>query len=286
MYAIYSYVLVSIWLSHAVTSIPMQNSGMHFIKAVFSDWSNKFRYRKYDLEQYREAISSKVTESIEKFRSDQLLAQSVARKDLESYMDKFNQLYAKNLAALEKQMEAVEDMRKKMEIKRPPKIDDSLEQFRQFYNESVILGPYESVSKHLKFSFVEKRNVTLDKKDNLDPIFFEESIVRQTERLRDRLQGDWNNLFRFYTDDKKRSKKVTMKKISKTTGPMEKVMRTAALDLNKIQEDLALNAKLLALSTQKSIMTTIDKKNIRKERRNLEAQLKKLNREGISLFAF
>ena len=58
------------------------------------------------------------------------------------------------------------------------------------------------------------------------------------------------------------------------------------LDLNKIQEDLALNAKLLALSTQKSIMTTIDKKNIRKERRNLEAQLKKLNREGISLFAF
>ena len=194
-------------------------------------------------------------------------------------------IYAKNLAALEKQMEAVEDMRKKMEIKRPPKIDDSLEQFRQFYNESVILGPYESVSKHLKFSFVEKRNVSLSQKDNLDPIFFEESIVRQTERLRDRLQGDWNNFFKFYTDDRKQTKKVTMKKISKKTGTMEKVMRTAALDLTKIQEDLTLNAKLLAQSTQKSIMTTIDKKNIRQERRNLEAQLKKLNREGIALFA-
>ena len=109
--------------------------------------------------------------------------------------------------------------------------------------------------------------------------------MRQTERLRDRLQGDWNNLFKFYTDDRKQAKKVTMKKISKKTGTMEKVMRTAVLDLTKIQEDLTLNAKLLAQSTQKSIMTTIDKKNIRQERRNLEAQLKKLNREGIALSA-
>lgn len=256
MYATHCCLLLSVWLSHSVLSRQIQNGGVSFIKTIFSDWSNKFRYRKYDLDQYREAISSKVTESIEKFRRDQLVAQSVAQKDLESYMDKFNQLYASNLAALEKRKEAVKDMRKKMEIKRPPKIDDSLEQFRQFYNESVTLGPYESVTKHLKFNFIDKANNDESKKTRKRNI-----LIRSKKPIR----------------------VASLIVPTKKALSMEKVMRTAALDLIKIQEDLTSNAKLLALSTQKSIMTTIDKKNIRRETRNLEAQLKKLNKEGAIL---
>ena len=270
--------LAGIWLTHSGASIPIQGSGIVFFKTIFSDLSSKFKYRKLDLDQYREAISSKVAESIENFRNDQLIAQSVAQKDLESYMEKFNQLYSKNLAALEKQRLAVDEMRRKVEIKRPPNIDDSLDQFRRFYNESIVLGPYEAVSKQLKFNFLDKKSFKLDSKDSLDPIFLEDNLVKQTERLKEKLYNDWNNLFGINIDTKKGKEKRN--KMSRKTGTFERTIRTAAMDLTKFQEDLTSNAYSIAISTQKSILTTIDKKDLRRETRNLEKQLKRLNREG------
>lgn len=262
--------VVSIWLTHAVSSIPVPSNGVVFVKNFFNEWSNVLRYRKYNLDQYREEISSKVTESIESFRKDQLAAQSVAQKDLESYMDKFNQLYARNLATVEKQKLAVDEMRKRMEMSRPPNIDDSLEQFRRFYNESIIVGPYEMVSKRWKWNTIDKKSYSTRKPvENL----FDESMVKQTERLREKFQSEWINVF----------KGTTKRKGSKQKNwTVESAMRSAAMDLNKLQEDLTSNARQLALSTQSSIKTTINKKDVRRETRNLEKQLKKLNREGES----
>lgn len=270
MPATYNTILVSIWLTYGVSSVPFQGSGASFMKNAFSEWSNALKYRKYDLDQYREEISSKVAESIENFRKDQLVAQSVAQKDLESYMEKFNQLYARNLVTLEKQKIAVDEMRKRMEISRPPNIDDSLEQFRKFYNESIVVGPYEMVSKQWRWNTIEKK--TFDKKKTQES-FFEESLIKQTERLREKLQNDWINAF-------KGSEKRSGSK--RKTRTIESTVRSAASDLNKLQEDLTLNARQLALSTQNAIKTTIDKKDVRRETRNLEEQLKKLNREGKS----
>jgi hypothetical protein len=268
MRAIHYTLLVSIWLSYGVSSIPFQGSGANFMKNVLSEWSNALKYRKYDLDQYREEISSKVTESIENFRKDQLVAQSVAQKDLDSYMEKFNQMYARNLATLEKQKIAVDEMRKRMEISRPPNIDDSLEQFRKFYNESIVVGPYEMVSKQWRWSTIEKK--TFDPKMPQESLF-EESLIKQTERLREMLRNEWINAFKV-PEKKSKSKRKAW--------TIETTVRSAASDLNKLQEELTLNARQLALSTQNAIKTTIDKKDVRRETRNLEEQLMKLNREG------
>lgn len=238
------------------------------MKNVLSEWSNALKYRKYDLDQYREEISSKVTESIENFRRDQLVAQSAAQKDLDSYMEKFNQMYARNLVTLEKQKIAVDEMRRRMEISRPPNIDDSLEQFRKFYNESIVVGPYEMVSKQWRWSTIEKK--TYDPKKPQESLF-EESLIKQTERLREMLRNDWIKAFK---DPEKKGKS------KRKEWTIETTVRSAASDLNKLQEDLTLNARQLALSTQNAIMTTIDKKDVRRETRNLEEQLMKLNREG------
>ena len=278
--------LSAIFHAHFVSGITGPGGGLVSLKTIVSDWSNKFKYRKYDLAQYREAISTRVTESIEKFRNDQLEAQNIAQKDLEAYMEKFNQLYAKNVAALERQKLAVEDMTKRMEIKRPPQIDDSLEQFRRFYNESMVVGPYEMVNKQWKFTFLDKKTFNKKEprnlKDPLDTTYFEENLVKQTEKLYEKLQSDWNSVFKTSTDTKRKAKGEKRDRRGKKTGTIEKAMRTAALDLNKIQEELTQNAKQLAVSTQNSIMNTIDKNDVWRETRSLELQLKKLNREGDS----
>lgn len=235
------------------------------MKGIFSEWSNALKYRKYDLDQYREEISNKVAESIENFRRDQLIAQSVAQKDLESYMEKFNLLYAKNLKSMEKQKIAVDEMRKRMEISRPPKIDDSLEQFRRFYNESMIVGPYRLVGKSWKWNVMDKKSTKPQER------IFEESMIKQSERLIEKFQNDWIHLFRNTTNQKGFQQKE---------GIIERAMRNAVLDLSRIQDDLTSNARLLAVSTQNSIKTTIDKEDVRRETLNLEEQLKKLSSEG------
>ena len=238
------------------------------MKSIVSEWSSALKYRKYDLDQYREVISSKVAESIENFRRDQLLAQSVAQRDLESYMDKFNQLYAKNLATVEAQRMAIDEMRKRMELSRPPYIDDSLDQFRRIYNESIVVGPYEMVSKRWKWTFPSKNTHSVDKPNQKEA---EESLMKQTERLREKFQNDLSNVFKDTTEARRSNQRE---------GTIERAIRSAANDLNKLQEELSSNARQLAISTQNSIKTTIDKKDVRRETRNLEMQLEKLAREG------
>ena len=260
------FVLISIWLTCGVSSISISGGGgATFVKGIFNEWSNALKYRKYDLDQYREEISNKVAESIEHFRRDQLIAQSVAQRDLESYMEKFNLLYAKNLKSMEKQRIAVDEMRKRMEISRPPKIDDSLEQFRRFYNESMIVGPYRLVGKSWKWNVMDKKSTKPQER------IFEESMIKQSERLIEKFQNDWIYLFRNTTNQKGFQQKE---------GIIERAMRNAVLDLSKLQDDLTSNARLLAVSTQNSIKTTIDKEDVRRETMNLEEQLKKLSSEG------
>ena len=265
MLIIHYLVLLGIWLTCAVSSISISGGGATFVRGIFSEWSNALKYRKYNLDQYREEISNKVAESIEHFRKDQLVAQSVAQKDLESYVEKFNLLYAKNLKTMEKQRFAVDEMRKRMEISRPPKIDDSLEQFRRFYNESMIVGPYRMVSRSWKWNVMDKKSGKPQER------IFEESLIKQSERLIEKFQSDWTHVFLNTTNQKGSQKKE---------GILERAMRNAALDLSKIQEDLTSNARLLAVSTQNSIKLTIDKEDVRRETLNLEEQLKKLSSEG------
>ena len=260
--------IVLLGFSRIALSSPLYSGGVGFMKSAISEWASALKYRKYDLDQYREVISSKVAESIENFRRDQLLAQSVAQKDLESYMDKFNQLYAKNLATMEAQRMAIDEMRKRMELSRPPYIDDSLDQFRKIYNESIVVGPYEMVSKRWKWTFPSKNAYSADKPHQND---IEESLIKQTERLRGKFQSDRINVFKETSETRRSSQKE---------GTIERVIRSAASDLNKLQEELTSNARQLAISTQNSIKTTIDKKDVRRETRNLEKQLEKLTREG------
>lgn len=57
-------------------------------------------------------------------------------------------------------------------------------------------------------------------------------------------------------------------------------IRIVSKDFNKFQEDLISNARALANSTQNSIEMSVDKKDFRKLKRDLEEELKKLNGEG------
>jgi hypothetical protein len=230
-------------------------AGIHFLKETANELSDELRYRKYSLDQYREDISSKVSESIEKFRRDQKDKTLMAERDFELYVEKLDALFRESLIALDRQKTKVEELRRRTVIQRPPNIDDSLEQFKMNYNESIIFGPYEMLRKKWKWNFLSERIVKKNKprseSDRMDDSYLERDIEIQIKLLTDRLQG--------------------------TIG---RVTKTAAEDLSKFQEDLTASAKALAVSRQKSINITIDKRDFRRETRDLEEQLRELNREG------
>lgn len=263
-------------MTYAVSSAG-KGSGIDFVRDLFNEWADEVRYRKYNLNQYKVEISTKVTESIENFRKDQLKVETVAQKDLESYKEKINQLYESNLAALNKQKNAVDEIKKIIQLKRPPKIDDSLEQFKRFYNESIIVGPYERVSKQWKWNILEnKTNKELKEymvnwKERTDPELLEKNVELQIKFLQERFQSDWMSTFKVEKNMQGKEEKI---------GTAERATRNAAQELSKLHEYLTMNARLLALSTHKSIQTTIDKKDARRETKNLEDQLMRLSREG------
>jgi hypothetical protein len=237
------------------TAISPFRAGIHFLKETASELSNELRYRKYSLDQYREDISSKVSESIEKFRRDQKDKTLMAERDFELYVEKLDALFRESLIALDLQKRKVEELRRRTVIQRPPNIDDSLEQFKMNYNESIIFGPHEMLRKKWKWNFLSetivKKNKPRSDCDRMDDSYLERDIEIQIKLLTDRLQG--------------------------TIG---RVTKTAAEDLSKFQEDLTASAKALAVSRQKSINMTIDKRDFRRETRDLEEQLRELNREG------
>lgn len=105
--------------------------------------------------------------------------------------------------------------------------------------------------KQWKWNFLHERNMNKkmqrSESDRLDNLYLERDIENQIKLLTDRLQG---------------------------------TIRTAAEDLIKFQEDLTSSARALAISRQKSINMTIDKRDFRRETRDLEEQLRELNREG------
>jgi hypothetical protein len=235
------------------------------LDSFYNDLTEEVRYRKTNIDQYRVEISDRVSESIERLRRDQLRAQTKAERELDSYMKKLNKLYTDNLLLLGRQQKAIQDLSKRKIVQRPAAMDDSLEQFRKFYDESVTMSPYHVAKNFWESSWDFMSTLSPVKSDSTDYMAIEKRIDQQIDTLTKRLQSRMQD---------------AVDSASEGAESLERALRSAAGDLTRVPEDIVSNARKLAVSSQSSIQKTIDKSDLRRETRDLEEKLKSLSREG------
>ncbi|KAJ1431481.1 hypothetical protein B484DRAFT_395448, partial [Ochromonadaceae sp. CCMP2298] len=92
----------------------------------------EFNFRRNGLEKYREQIQLRTQQNIDQFRSDQRKLLVDARRDLRLYVDQVNAVYAEAVESLQRQRDSLE-----AEYVQSYRIDESLEAFGKFYNETL-----------------------------------------------------------------------------------------------------------------------------------------------------
>jgi len=272
---------VSFFRTHAATgagaSFPFSPFGWGLVDkakdmldGLYADMTEEAQFRRSTIEQYRDEISGRVQATIDRFRTDQLRRQTKAERDLEKYKQKLNKLYLDNLLALGKQRQAVQDLGKRKAVRRPAKMDDSLEQFRKLYEETgPLVDPY-TVAKNY---WERTRDWLTSLAPGTVPVVSFPSDYVQIER---RIERQIDTLTRHVH----RGVQGAVETASEGVEALERTFRNAADDLRRMPEDVVSSARSVAASTQASIRNTIDKRDVRRETRDLEAKLQALSREG------
>eukprot|EP01041_Mallomonas_annulata_P000572 gene572-1101_t len=221
--------------------------------SVVSDW----------ITEYRAEIVQKIELSLEKFRKHQLKITKSAEDDVKIYLESLNSLYDDALRQLRTQQAALEEFNN-FNPSRSPVLDDSLDQFKRAYNESlefVFKLPQTGANHISKYSIYWRRK---SKQAHRAPNTLE-SFAGRIEKLDKTLQNQWDAIV-------EASREVTTS--------TDRMWRQSLSDINKIQENITSNAKALSENSRQNILQKGNIKDIKQERQALESQLKKLEKDG------
>ena len=243
--------MLLVMLTHTSFSISLLPSPS-FASSLFNNFNEEIRYRKLTLSQYRDSISNKLSLLLDGFGKDQTDLATKAQNELNIYLTKVKQQYSDSLESLQRQMDTIDELNRAA-VERPKGIDDSLEMFMKFYNESVSTTLNQRSRLWGSFQF------------KLSDITSPDPFPKQMDALSSSLRKNWSLLRKTAAD------------YSINT---ETAVSNTLNDFTKFQEELANNAKLIAKVSQESIEKTFDKRNLRLERLALEEQLKTLEKQG------
>lgn len=115
---------------------PFESIITSFTQAIGS-LNDNISYRKSSATQYREKLRKNVMNIFDSFRSSQSVLSQQTQQEFEVYMNQLNQIYSDTLASLQQQRNYIKELEKNVPS-RPKQIDESLERFRKFYDESII----------------------------------------------------------------------------------------------------------------------------------------------------
>jgi len=234
--------------------------------------------------QYQEMFSIRTQASLDAFRKAQLKAEQQARAELDMYKKRVQGLYDESLVKQRAQRDAMVELNKQVAeytTVRPRKIDESLEQFRRLYNDSISLvlpqlqhQPITKSDKSMgkirgKRAYWSWQRGLLEHVDweSLASSNSETPFAKQIETLQSNVHEQWRHV----TDA-----------VSDVASKTESTIQYATGDLNKVQEQLAINAARIAKKSIKNLelLPFTTKKQLKKEKRLLEEQLHKLEQEG------
>lgn len=231
--------------------------GMHiyrcgnFLTNIGFDIMDEIRYRRSTISQYRDQINSKVQFSLENFRRRNVKESKESFHELNTYVQKFNDLYQEAANSVEIQKNALLELNKEI-YHRSNMLDDSLEQFRKAYNETV-----ENIAPKVFQKWPAFQKKTVNSVNHSDKRIVTISI--------DQLILNWNSVLQATIESSKSA---------------EELRKQAISEFSSIQDELSHKAKVLVQRSQLSLQKQIRKSEVKRERINLENQLQHLEKEG------
>lgn len=270
-----------------VCNIPIIVSFQRTLDSLKTRIIDEVIYRELSLTQYRERIDKFWHESIESFRRNQLSQTELARQELETYIQKFNNLYTNVSEELQLQRDSLKDWNIQANFIRPEQIDRSLEDFRKFYNETIftnfasivqerqVLQPHELMLKDFQTKGVDSSKQARKLYSIFKGSLFDSWWPMKTQtkglyhdemnQLNKQLKMNWDTLVKLSLDGRKNA---------------EVAVKNSMNELLQLQDEIAAKAKLLEHSTKEIFPKASNKNDLRLRRGALESQLKKLEKEG------
>ena len=225
---------------------------------VFHGLGNNLRDRIDDfhyksLAQYQERIGEVFKTYFENFNVTGVLFVSDAQTEFENYVTRLQATYNETLKALSTQRSEIQHLELKT-YSRPKQFDESLEQFRKFYDDYMHTYSFHgNNTRHKSWNFWWSSNEQ------------NEPFAEQINRLNHNLKENWDAVSRSASD---------------ASSSTETAIKQSLKDLNAKQDEMIANAQLLVKQYQDSIKETISKNDLRKQRRELEYKLKQLEHES------
>lgn len=224
--------------------VPFRGIGS-FLVRVKCSISDELRYRKTSFHQYQDQIELFWNQSIDAFRNGQLRRSIILQQELDEYRSKFDKLYNNITVALQSQKDYLQELNNV--VIRPKQIDQSLEDFRRFYNETLYQaflsgGPSVKVSLRI--------NVT-------------DTINAQIDVLNKQMKKNWDSL---------------IKSSQESRNAAEEVVRDTFKEFAHFQE--AIVEKFEDSAVELFSNSGVTKADLRARRKLLDAHIKRLEKEG------
>lgn len=205
------------------------------------------RFHKSNLDQYRDRINRIVSTSIDAFKADQSSYYSKQLREFESYLKQVDDTYKDVKYTIKIQQQAINELNGK--YMRSERIDESLEAFKLFYNETS--SSYRTFAKNplLVLSTMRMTDMFHRQKDTDDP------WSMQIESLNKKLQQNWQLL----TDEGPRS--------------FEAVIENTLQNITRFQDDVFRQAYVVRNFSQVLLPSASTKQDLRSARVLFETQL-------------
>lgn len=233
--------------------------------SVISDWlidvREDLKSRHYSFVKYKDEIAERVERSLDSFKNKQLESVKKTEDDLQDYIRNLNDLYNDALSQLEKQRVAIDELNKRKQA-RSPSLDESLDQFKKAYNESVdfmLKWPEVEFKKHIRKIAPSWQHK--DQSKDVDFIPFRQ----QMEQLDRALQSQWESVAFAATEG------------SRTADRLRKQLLN---DFRSIQDNITISANIISDQSKTTIQKALSKREAKREKVALETQLKRLESEG------
>jgi len=207
------------------------------------------RFHKSNLDQYRDRINRIVSMSIDNFKADQSSYYSKQLREFESYLKLVDDTYKDVKRTIKIQQQAINELNRK--YMRSDRIDESLEAFKLFYNETS--SSYLTFAKNplLVLSTMRVTDMFHRHKDADDP------WSMQIESLNKKLQQNWQLL----TDEGPRS--------------FEALIENTLQNITRFQDDVFRQVYVVRNFSQVLLPSASTKQDLRSARTLFETQLQR-----------
>lgn len=294
-------IFVACWLLSVDSSLPSFNAPkfpLRSLTGALSEINQEVIMKSRSVGQFRSRVLYRLKDTLREFGEDQETLAARAQKDFKQYQERFATLYNDSRTMLDQQRSVLKELDKTLP-RRPPAIDDSLEKFRQLYNETALFeygghdkslfqmftNPAKAVLKPFaagltllspKDPFRDQLDATYSKvKDNyLDAMKVAGDVGMRADKI---YQDSMNSVFDKQTDLLQGAKDLVHQFTSSKGGLKEDVDVAAPVTRTRMRVRMR-RRKAKGVSEGEEADNV--KRDINRERRTIERQIRRYEKDG------